>query len=1063
MKVVSSGEASLPGLGRPDFAVRRDGLLTGYAELKAPGLGARKQRFKGRDLKQFERFSSLPNVLYTDGVEWAVYRRGELRGGVTRLAGDIVQEGAGAVAPEDAQALRLLLLDFLGWAPVTPTSACGEVDLARFAEELAPLCRLLRDDVAAALGDADLPLDQLQTDWRTLLFPQASNAEFADAYAQTVTFALLLGRSLGADPFTFQSAQDALFDQHSLLSRALQLLVDWRVRAAVETPLDMLLRLIGALPATSLTTATDPWLYFYEDFLATYDPQLRKDAGVYYTPVEVVRAQVRLIDDVLVRRFELPSGFADPSVSILDPAAGTGTYLLGVIEHTLERLVELGGPGTAPGHATELARNLHGFERIVGAYAVADLRVSHALSGAGGELPPRGARIYLTDTLESPRASPPQLGLFYEPISVQRERALEVKQLTPVLVCLGNPPYDRHEAADPENQAVTGAWVRHGDGGDAPALLEDFLAPARRAGHGGHLKNLYNQYVYFWRWALWKVFEHDTTSGGPGIVSFITASSYLDGDAFSGMREHLRRQCDEVWIIDLGGEGRGTRREDNVFAIQTPVAIAIALRQDVPDVQSPAAVRYTRIEGSRSEKLATLAGVDRFDSVDWLDCPSEWQASFRPRDASVYSTWPSLTDLMPWQHSGVQLKRTWPIAPDQETLKTRWTALLRATDRAVAFRETGDREIDRSYKTSWNPTAESTPIAQVAHGTAPPSFLRYGYRSFDRQWLLADARLISRPRPALWRCHGPRQLYFTTLFSQPLADGPALTATALIPDLHHFRGSYGARNTIPLYRDADASEPNLLPGLLDRLGEVYGRCVAPEDFAAYGYCLLAQPAFTQRFKEELEGRVLRLPVTTDPALFEEARGLGARLLWLHTWGGRYVSEGRPAGGLTTGAAKCSKAISGTEEGYPDSFRYDEANRMLRVGDGEFVPVTPDVFHYRVSDFKVLQSWLRYRMRDGAGRKSSPLDDLRPRRWTSVATGELLQLLWTLEATVEFQPRQEALLEAVVTGECLVADDLPLVPEELRRAPSASRTTTELREASVSPQDLLFGGKLRDPV
>ncbi len=107
--------------------------------------------------------------------------------------------------------------------------------------------------------------------------------------------------------------------------------------------------------------------------------------------------------------------------------------------------------------------------------------------------------------------------------------------------------------------------------------MSDFLEPAKASGHGGDVKNLYNFYAYFWRWALWKVFEHET-AGAPGIVSFISASSYLDGDAFSGMREHMRKICDEIWIIDLGGEGRGTRQSENVFAIQTPVAIAIALR-----------------------------------------------------------------------------------------------------------------------------------------------------------------------------------------------------------------------------------------------------------------------------------------------------------------------------------------------------------------------------------------------------------------------------------------------------------------------------------------------------
>ena len=185
-----------------------------------------------------------------------------------------------------------------------------------------------------------------------------------------------------------------------------------------------------------------------------------------------------------------------------------------------------------------------------------------------------------------------------------------MKSTVPVIVCLGNPPYDRHEAATLDNQARTGGWVRWGDDGER-AIFHDFLAPVVAAGHGGHLKNLYNLYVYFWRWALWKVFEHDTAHG-PGVISFISASSYLDGDAFGGMREHLRRQCDDIWILDIGGEGRGARKSDNVFAIQTPVAIAVAVRAKAAKLDTPAAVRYARIDGARNEKLAALDAITGF-------------------------------------------------------------------------------------------------------------------------------------------------------------------------------------------------------------------------------------------------------------------------------------------------------------------------------------------------------------------------------------------------------------------------------------------------------------------
>ena len=123
--------------------------------------------------------------------------------------------------------------------------------------------------------------------------------------------------------------------------------------------------------------------------------------------------------------------------------------------------------------------------------------------------------------------------------------------------------------------------------------------------------------------------EHETAQG-PGVISFISASSYLDGDAFGGMREHLRRQCDDIWILDLGGEGRGARRSDNVFAIQTPVAIAVAVRTKAAKPDTPAAVHYARIDGTRDEKLAELDAISGFSAVAWQDCPADWQAPFRP-------------------------------------------------------------------------------------------------------------------------------------------------------------------------------------------------------------------------------------------------------------------------------------------------------------------------------------------------------------------------------------------------------------------------------------------------
>jgi hypothetical protein len=723
-------------------------------------------------------------------------------------------------------------------------------------------------------------------------------------------------------------------------------------------------------------------------------------------------------------------------VVTLDPAAGTGTYLLGVTEHALHRVEVEQGPGSVAGQATALAANIYGFELMVGPYAVAELRVSRALRDRGAQPPQDGTHVYLTDTLETPHAKPPQLPLFLRPIAEQHARAIKVKRDVPVIVCLGNPPYDRHEAGTQANKARTGGWVRWGDDGNgADAIFRGFLDPALAAGYGVHVKNLYNLYVYFWRWALWKVFEHNS-SAGPGVVSFISASSYLDGDAFCGMREHLRRQCDEVWILDLGGEGRGTRKSENVFAIQTPVAIAVAARSHKARKDKPAKVRYARIDGTREAKLAVLDAIDGLAKVRWQDCPDGWQAPFRPPGKGDYFNWPLLTDLMPWQHSGVQFKRTWPICPDPATLKDRWKALLASRDQRAAFKETRDRKISSQCPPLLETDEAGEAIGQLPRNAPPPRTERYAYRSFDRQWVFADSRLGDFVRPVLWRAHGERQVYLTSLFSQALGRGPALTSSALIPDLDHFRGSYGAKAAIPLYRAGDASEPNILPGLLDLLGKSCTRKVAPEDFLAYVYGALAQPSFTVRFAKELETRELRVPITRDPALFEKIRESGARLLWLHTYGDRFVPKGKRPGHVPRGKAKCAKAVPGDAEAYPESFEYNEPTRTLHVGSGRFSPVAPEAFGFEVSGLKVVQSWLKYRMKEGAGRRSSPLDHIRPGRWTSQFTTELLELLWVLEATVESYGQQARLLEAVIGGDCFQADELPSVAEETRKPPRA---------------------------
>jgi hypothetical protein len=255
-----------------------------------------------------------------------------------------------------------------------------------------------------------------------------------------------------------------------------------------------------------------------------------------------------------------------------------------------------------------------------------------------------------------------------------------------------------------------------------------------------------------------------------------------------------------------------------------------------------------------------------------------------------------------------------------------------------------------------------------------------------------------------------------------------------MPDLDHFSGR-GAKDIVPLYRDSQGRKTNILRGLLDVLTKAYGRKVTPEDFVAYVYGVLAQPTFTNRYAKELGTRELRVPVTKDKAFFAKVRDVGAKLLWLHTYGQSFAPKGQHRDQVPKGEARCTKPVPGDAANYPKNYEYNDKKGMLHVGDGKFAPVAPEVYEFEVSGLKVVQSWLKYRMKIGGGRKSSPLDKIRPERWTGVFTTELLELLWLLEATLKEYPSQAKLLSAVVKGPCFCADELPPVPGHARKPPS----------------------------
>ena len=1031
---------------RPDIGVAIGNLNCGYIELKAPEHNADPTRSRSKhDKDQWNKLKCLPNLIYTNGIEWRLYRSGiqPHDRATVRFGSNLIESGKKAISTENVRAIEGLFRDFLNWKPTAPTNP------ESLAALVAPLASLLKSEVEEALQNPSSVLIQLAKEWREYLSPNFTNSRFADAYAQTVTYSLLLARLSGAEKLDPRVAAESLGENNSLLAGALGILGNQEAQVELKMSFDQLQRLLEALKLEKFqNTKADLWLYFYENFLAAYDPKLRKEYGVYFTPREVVKLQVNLASELLETHFGKPLGFADDGVTFIDPAVGTGTYLLESINQGLEKVQARFGSENVPTRANQLAKNALGFEKLVGPYAVAKLRLTQTIESAinKNKSPNEGKskldhklRIFLTDTLESPNQEP--IGLlpfFYKPLTKELQEARDIKNKTDILVCIGNPPYLRHQSGTGgSNSKMNGGWIRYGDGvpqktqTDLP-ILEDFLEPARERGAGVHLKNLYNDYVYFWRWAMWKLYEKQKQGG---IVTFITPSSYLAGPGFIGMREYMRRTFDEFWVIDLEGNNLGPRKSANVFNIQIPVAIGIGVRggRESPDV--PAVVKYTKIvANTKEEKLSKISQYSKFDEIDWQLCPDDWYSPFLPVGASKFFDWPKLDGIFPWNSPGIQFKRTWPIGETKELLETRWTRFCTSNlkSRSKLLKETGYRNIDTKVNDIFGNPIET--LIQCTPQSSTPPITRYGYRFLDQQHAIIDNRLADRIRPTLMQVHSKTNFYLVSMNSMSPDVGPAITVADGLPDLHYMWA--GGKDIIPVYRDSECTESNISSGLLTALEEHFGKQITDMELVSYVYGVLGGQSYTKTFWGELSIPGARVPITKNIELFKRASTLGEKLIWLHTYGKQF-SDNQGAE-IPKGNAELTRAIPYQADSYPSEFNYDQTKQEIFIGSGVISKVVPEVWQYSVSNTKIIDSWLGYRMKKRRGKKSSPLDDIRPQQWAPNMTEELLSLIWIIEETLKLDKKLESVLAEIISGPCFNESELPVPSVHESEPPSIDR-------------------------
>lgn len=949
-----------PGVGRPDIALARQGQpARAFIELKASEKTTNGARWSdAHDKRQFKRFSEFAHWATCNFHEFRLYERGEDQGYAALLPKaaldpDQTDVKANRAIDRHDPTAALALLERLCQAQ--PPVAQDAEHLAELLAYSARLVRGIVQDRLAELTEQDVtgaPLQQVRQEFRDVLYshPQAAGYPdrdfdelFSGAFAQTLAFGLLLVREATNQPVD-RNAYQHMPDEHPLMRTALHVLSMPEVADDIGMGFDVMLDTVNCLQPLMLAPRAggrDPILYFYENFLATFDPEARQRFGVYYTPVKVVRYMVGALDRALRENLDV-DGLADESVHILDPAVGTGTFLLGIAERVRDHVTVTHGPGQVQAALRGLMARMYGFELLVGPYAVSHYRLHHAFSRVAGgepvELPRLG--VYLTDTLARPDSAAPLgvLGFVTAAIQDERRESNRIKTEQPILAIIGNPPYRRLKVG--ENESLVGPWLDN--------LWGDLKQPVRDAGKGGDLKTFPEMSVAFWRWSMWKLFEAPAAPRR-GVVALITNRTFLTGWPYAGLRKMLKERFDRIEIIDLRGDVNqgaraGVQDDQGVFNIKVGTCITIAIADGTRVEGELAKVSYNDVWAhnltSKNDKLNWLlrgAGVGRCDGD--VEVVRGSLDDMRPRPF-LNGELIALSDCFMFKSSGLESKRddvVYGFSPIDLERRIRRVLTAPVEERDALFNST-----------SMNPAHQAQ-----AEGFNAALVRQMAYRPLDIRMHYNSKAWNDRPRTDLSSTWGQSNVAIFAMPSGTLA-GPGAWCHALYPDRHAFRGSYGGY-AFPLYdRRPDKGPYNLKPELVQALSRRYGAPVTPEQVFDTILCMLSARSYTTRFAEDLEDVFPHVPFPASPDVFREAANIGAEIRAVETFG-------RPPNQRFAHVARAETAPIGplaSVERLEDGGFSLSADRSGRISN-----VPQEVWDFAVSGYRVLPRWINARAQE----------------------------------------------------------------------------------------------------
>lgn len=1003
-------------VGAPDFAFRYGEIPIGWAEAKDLGKDIRKFASTDYSKAQKDRYKKgLPNLIYTNGLDFEFIRDGETVDFIS-----IADFSPGLPAKPDAfHILEQRLADFVRATPLSVTTS------KRLAALMAGKAALIKEIMGNALT-ADMkardrngtPTDLIgqYEAFRKNLLQEITVAEFADVYAETIAYGLFAARLHDPTPNTF-SRLEAL----DLLPKSNPFLRALFVYIAGPELDDRLVRVIDDLCAVFLATdmsevlkdfgkvtgRRDPFLHFYEDFLAEYNPDKRKARGVWYTPEPVVNFIVRAVDDVLKTEFGLAEGLADTSkvtinwdtgqtdkkgkpvtfkkevhrVQILDPATGTGTFLAEVIKQVSERVKDV-----APGQWSQyverdLIPRIHGFELLMASYAMCHMKLDMILTGLGYKPsgnPPR-LGVYLTNSLEEGERVDQTLFGLSRAIAEEAKAASDIKRQSPIMCVIGNPPY----SGISQNN---GEWIT--------GLIEDYKYVD--GVHFGERKHwLQDDYVKFIRFA-----ESMIAKNGEGVLGFITNHGYLDNPTFRGMRWHLMNTFDGIYVLDLHGNSKRKEAapdglaDKNVFDIQQGVAIILAVKRkaDPKRKKALAEVRHGDLWGGREAKYAALwEGTTGGLVKDTLPLKAP-RYPFVPRDYNLEESYLQgfvVSDFLPSNVTGiVSMGDGFAIAETRAELQSNIDYLLHSncfpTDLKTRY------GLGKNYADWIVSNRKSITVEQEL-------FTPIAYRPFDTRWTYFDNKLLWRWRENVMRQLMGRQNFALAICRQGVGDGWANVFLAdligddsFVSNRSKERGYFAPLYLYPDEQDLDqAIRVNFNPKLYAQIRKAAGLTgplgvpdpamvesgafrtatgdARPDEVKVFDYIygVLHCPAYRETYAEFLKIDFPRVPFPSSPESFRDISEKGETLRRLHLMEDAAI-------GVTP--YRFDGQAPDEQDSVVDKPRY-ENGRIYINGKGDegqyFDSIPPAVWDSHIGGYQPAQKWLK----DRKGRQLS-WDDIR---------------------------------------------------------------------------------------